>query len=176
MTQMGWLWSDINPFLSQAEKDKETGIYVMQGYFAAARPYPKFKYGDLSLDDFISQVNIDKPDFFRTLGEVIRLNDSVWLDEDDAVNKVQKLARESEGKASLDQILQWSVDPSKDISWYSPITEPVSSLVEGVTGGVQSTATLIKYLPYIAVGTVLLYGGYLVWRTGKVIDKAGRIL
>ena len=106
MTQMGWLWSDVNPFLSQEEKDRETGIYVMKGYFAIASPYARFPYPNITLDDYIQIVDSENPDFFRSLGEVIRLNDSMWVDEDDAVNKIEQLARNTEGRATLAQIRQ----------------------------------------------------------------------
>lgn len=168
MSNMGWLWSDLNPFLSQEEKDRETAKEIMAGYFAVASSYPAFAYKGLSLEEYIAKVDADYPEFFRRLGEIVRINDTMWIDEDDAIEKVQRLARESQGKANPDQIIQWSVDPDKDQSWYDPITGVVSSVGEGLS----SAGTVIKYLPYIAV---VAGGLYLYFQAGAFKSALSRV-
>jgi hypothetical protein len=161
------------PFSSTSDDpshDNENGQTLLQAYFDAAFGLPGFTYQ--SFPEFVSGLEAQVPDFQSNMGELVRINvASTTLGQ--AQSRLRDLAVKSNGQANVSAITQAVGGSGDTVNWSEglkvvvsetagQVADIASTAASGALAAVKTSAGLVKYLPYILGGALLLYGYVMV--------------
>jgi hypothetical protein len=147
--------------LFSSSTDHDVGLAVVTSYVNEAMKYPQnFTY--TSVDDFVTYATSQVSDYLETIGSLVKMN-SASISQSGAQAAVVKAADDSQGTATLPQIVMAAGGHGGTINYFQAVPEVATNIAsdvattaaditQSVGTGALGVLNMSRFLPLLLVG------------------------